>query len=400
MEFMTGKKEKEVLDLAAVFADGMEGREVKVNGAIMSVRNMGDIAFVILRKHDGVLQTVYEKGVTDADFAELREETFVEVSGVLRKEERAPRGMELRLKSVRILSKPEEPMPIAVSKWKMSASLEAKLDVRSLTLRNLRERARFRIQEGIARAFREYLHGEGFTEIHSPKIGAKGAEGGANVFKRHLNEYTGLDFEMGYIDDFTDIMAMETGFLQHMVEILKKEYSTELEILKVKLPEVEKIPAVTFTEAKRLASEKYGTQIKNPYDLEPEEEHLIGRYFKEEYGADFVFVTHYPSKKRPFYAMDDPTDPKVTLSFDLLFRGLEVTTGGQRIHSYTELMEKIEKRGMDTEGMEQYLSTFKHGMPPHGGLGIGLERMTMQLLEEENVREVSLFPRDMSRLVP
>lgn len=334
-------------------------------------------------------------------------------------------------------------MPIAVSKWKMSASLEAKLDMRSLTLRNLRERARFRIQEGIARAFREYLHGEGFTEIHSPKIGAKGAEGGANVFKldyfhrpavlaqspqfykqmmvgvfdrvmevgpvfraekhntkRHLNEYTGLDFEMGYIDDFTDIMAMETGFLQHMVEILKKEYSTELEILKVKLPEVEKIPAVTFTEAKRLASEKYGTQIKNPYDLEPEEEHLIGRYFKEEYGADFVFVTHYPSKKRPFYAMDDPTDPKVTLSFDLLFRGLEVTTGGQRIHSYTELMEKIEKRGMDTEGMEQYLSTFKHGMPPHGGLGIGLERMTMQLLEEENVREVSLFPRDMSRLVP
>lgn len=443
MEFMTGKKEKEVLDLAAVFADGMEGREVKVNGAIMSVRNMGDIAFVILRKRDGVLQTVYEKGVTDADFAELREETFVEVSGVLRKEERAPRGMELRLKSVRILSKPEEPMPIAVSKWKMSASLEAKLDMRSLTLRNLRERARFRIQEGIARAFREYLHGEGFTEIHSPKIGAKGAEGGANVFKldyfhrpavlaqspqfykqmmvgvfdrvmevgpvfraekhntkRHLNEYTGLDFEMGYIDDFTDIMAMETGFLQHMVEILKKEYSAELEILKVKLPEVEKIPAVTFTEAKRLASEKYGTQIKNPYDLKPEEEHLIGRYFKEEYGADFVFVTHYPSKKRPFYAMDDPTDPKVTLSFDLLFRGLEVTTGGQRIHSYTELMEKIEKRGMDTEGMEQYLSTFKHGMPPHGGLGIGLERMTMQLLEEENVREVSLFPRDMSRLVP
>ena len=150
----------------------------------MSVRNMGDIAFVILRKRDGVLQTVYEKGVTDADFAELREETFVEVSGVLRKEERAPRGMELRLKSVRILSKPEEPMPIAVSKWKMSASPGSQTGYAfSDTPQPGGARARFRIQEGIARAFREYLHGEGFTEIHSPKIGAKGAEGGANVFK-------------------------------------------------------------------------------------------------------------------------------------------------------------------------------------------------------------------------
>ena len=443
MKFMTGKKEKEVLDLAAVFADGMEGREVKVNGAIMSVRNMGDIAFVILRKRDGVLQTVYEKGVTDADFAELREETFVEVSGVLRKEERAPRGMELRLKSVRILSKPEEPMPIAVSKWKMSASLEAKLDMRSLTLRNLRERARFRIQEGIARAFREYLHGEGFTEIHSPKIGAKGAEGGANVFKldyfhrpavlaqspqfykqmmvgvfdrvmevgpvfraekhntkRHLNEYTGLDFEMGYIDGFEDIMAMETGFLQYTMALLQKEYSRELKILGVTLPNTDKIPCVRFDVAKKQVAEKYNREIRNPYDLEPEEEALIGQYYKEECDADFVFVTHYPSKKRPFYAMDDPEDKTYTLSFDLLYHGLEITTGGQRIHSYPELLAKMEERGMTEEGMEQYLSAFKHGMPPHGGLGIGLERLTMQLLGEENVRETTLFPRDMSRLEP
>ena len=185
-----------------------------------------------------------------------------------------------------------------------------------------------------------------------------------------------------------------------MVEILKKEYSRELEILKVELPEVEKIPAVTFAEAKRLASEKYGTQIKNPYDLEPEEDHLIGRYFKEEYGADFVFVTHYPSKKRPFYAMDDPADPTYTLSFDLLYHGLEITTGGQRIHDYQMLLEKLEKRGMTTEGMEQYMDTFKHGMPPHGGLGIGLERLTMKLIGEDNVRETTLFPRDMSRLEP
>ena len=443
MKMMTGVIPKETMEISEILASDLYGQMISVNGAVHTVRDMGEVAFVVLRKREGLLQCVYEEGVTAIDLKELKEGAAIEVSGVLNKEERAPGGFEIRMKEVKILSEPAESLPLPIAKWKMNTSLEARLNHRAVALRNIRERATFRIQEGIVRGFRDFLYSQGFTEIHTPKLGAKSAEGGANLFKleyfhrpailqqspqfykqmmvgvfdrvfetapvfraekhntkRHLNEYTGLDFEMGYIDDFTDIMAMETGFLQHMVEILKKEYSTELEILKVKLPEVEKIPAVTFTEAKRLASEKYGTQIKNPYDLEPEEEHLIGRYFKEEYGADFVFVTHYPSKKRPFYAMDDPTDPKVTLSFDLLFRGLEVTTGGQRIHSYTELMEKIEKRGMDTEGMEQYLSTFKHGMPPHGGLGIGLERMTMQLLEEENVREVSLFPRDMSRLVP
>ena len=443
MEFMTGVNKKETLEIGDLLTGSYEGKSVKVNGAVHTIRDMGEVAFIVLRKREGLLQCVYEEGKTQFDLKDLKEAATIEVEGTVKPEERAPHGFEIRLDKIKVLSEPAAPMPLAISKWKLNTSLEANLNNRAIALRNIRERAKFRIQEGVVRGFRDFLYSQGFTEIHTPKIGAKSAEGGANLFrleyfhrpavlqqspqfykqmmvgvfdrvmevgpvfraekhntKRHLNEYTGLDFEMGYIDDFTDIMAMETGFLQHMVEILKKEYSTELEILKVKLPEVEKIPAVTFTEAKRLASEKYGTQIKNPYDLEPEEEHLIGRYFKEEYGADFVFVTHYPSKKRPFYAMDDPTDPKVTLSFDLLFRGLEVTTGGQRIHSYTELMEKIEKRGMDTEGMEQYLSTFKHGMPPHGGLGIGLERMTMQLLEEENVREVSLFPRDMSRLVP
>ena len=145
-------------------------------------------------------------------------------------------------------------------------------------------------------------------------------------------------------------------------------------------------------------AEKYNRKIRNPFDLEPEEEELIGRYFKEEYDADFVFVTHYPSKKRPFYAMDDPADSRYTLSFDLLFRGLEITTGGQRIHDYHMLEDKIAARGMTDEGMEQYMDAFKYGMPPHGGLGIGMERLTMQLLGEENVREACLFPRDLNRL--
>ena len=218
--------------------------------------------------------------------------------------------------------------------------------------------------------------------------------------KRHLNEYTSLDFEMGYIDDFTEIMEMETGFLRYMVKELKERCEKELKLLDVTLPDTEKIPCVPFMEAKELVFETYGRPIRSPYDLEPEEEALIGQYFHETYGADFVFITHYPSKKRPFYAMDDPSDPRYTLSFDLLFRGLEVTTGGQRIHDYPTLSRKLQARGMSEEGMEQYLSAFKHGMPPHGGLGIGLERLTMQLLGEDNVRETTLFPRDMNRLEP
>jgi len=218
--------------------------------------------------------------------------------------------------------------------------------------------------------------------------------------KRHLNEYTSLDLEMGYIEGFEDLMALETGYLQYAFSLLEKEYQRELKVLGVTLPKTDKIPAVRFDRIKELAAEKYGHRIRNPFDLEPEEEVLIGRYAKEEWDSDFVFVTHYPSKKRPFYAMDDPEDPRYTLSFDLLYNGMEITTGGQRIHEYQKLLEKIESRGMTTEGMEAYLMAFLHGMPPHGGLGIGLERLTMMLAGEENVRETTLFPRDLSRLEP
>ncbi|MCI8743884.1 MAG: aspartate--tRNA(Asn) ligase, partial [Lachnospiraceae bacterium] len=203
-----------------------------------------------------------------------------------------------------------------------------------------------------------------------------------------------------YIHSFEDVMAMETGFLQYMMELLKRDYQKELEMLEVTLPELTQIPQVRFDKAKELAAEKYGRKIRNPFDLEPEEEALIGRYFKEEYDSDFVFVTHYPSKKRPFYAMDDPEDARFTLSFDLLYKGLEITTGGQRIHDYQMILDKMAKRGMDPEDIRDYLMIFRYGMPPHGGLGIGLERLTMRLLDEQNVRETALFPRDVTRLEP
>ena len=443
MEFLTGVKEKETIGIREILSGDYVGKTVKMNGAVHNIRDMGEFAFIILRKAEGLVQCVYEEGKTEFDLKDLKEESAVEVTGVIALEERAPQGFELRLTGIRVLSEPAETMPIAINKWKMNTSLETRLSLRPVSLRNVRERAKFKIQEGIVRGFREFLYSQGFTEVHTPKIVSRGAEGGANVFKlnyfnkkaelgqspqfykqmmvgvfdrvfevapvfraekhnttRHLNEYIGLDFEMGYIDSFEDVMAMETGFLKYTMELLKSEYKKELDMLGIDLPSISQIPQVRFDEAKQLVSEKYNRKIRNPFDLEPEEEVLIGRYFKEEYDSDFVFVTHYPSKKRPFYAMDDPADARFTLSFDLLYKGLEITTGGQRIHDYQMILEKMEKRGMDPEDIKDYLMIFKYGMPPHGGLGIGLERLTMRLLDEQNVRETSLFPRDVTRLEP
>ena len=448
MEYMTGKTKKEELSISDILTcDGKVKEEykkknVKVEGAVHIIRDMGEVSFIILRKSEGCVQCVCDKKQVE-NFHDVKENSTVIISGILNEEERAPFGFEVAVKEINILTSPKEPMPIQINKWKMTANLETLLNQRMLTLRNIRERAKFKIQEGIVRGFREYLYSQNFTEVRTPKIVAKGAEGGANIFKleyfgkkaelaqspqfykqamvgvydrvfevapvfraekhsthRHLNEYTSMDFEMGYIKSFKDIMEMEAGMLSYVMKLLKEEYSKELNLLNVMLPDVEKIPTVKFTEAKELVSKKYNREIRNPFDLEPEEESLIGRYFKEEYDSDFVFVTHYPSKKRPFYAMDDPEDARFTLSFDLLFRGIEITTGGQRIHDYDEIRNKMEKRGMTGEGMDNYLDIFKYGMPPHGGLGIGLERLTMKLLGYDNVRETTMFPRDLNRLVP
>jgi len=443
MDFLTGIKEKETIGIQTILDGDYAGQSVLLEGTVHNIRDIGEVAFVILRKAEGLVQCVMEEGKTNISLKELKEEAAVRVAGVVALEERAPHGFEIRLREITVLSEPAEAMPIAINKWKMNTSLETKLALRPVSLRNVRERAKFKIQEGIVRGFRDFLHGQGFTEVRTPKIVARGAEGGANVFRlnyfnkkaelgqspqfykqimvgiydrvfeaapvfraekhnttRHLNEYVSLDFEMGYIDSFEDVMAMETGFLQYTMKLLAAEYQKELDLLGVELPKVEQIPQVRFDQAKELAAAKYDRKIRNPFDLEPEEEVLIGRYFKEEYDSDFVFVTHYPAKKRPFYAMDDPADNRFTLSFDLLFKGLEITTGGQRIHDYQMILDKLAKREMNPEDIKDYLMIFKYGMPPHGGLGLGLERLTMRLLDEQNVRETTLFPRDVTRLEP
>jgi nondiscriminating aspartyl-tRNA synthetase len=444
MDFITGVKQNQTKEISDILAQDIKG-SVIVNGFVHTIRHMGEVAFVVLRKREGLVQCVYEEGVTDVALKDLREGMTIEAEGILHDEERAPQGFEVRLTTVKILTSPKEGsmLPLPISKWKMKTSLETKLNYRPISLRNIRERAIFKIQEGIIRGFRDFLFSQGFTEIRTPKIVAGNAEGGANVFKleyfgskaflaqspqfykqtmvgvydrvfeaapvfraekhnttRHLNEYTSMDFEMGYIEGFEDIMAMETEMLRYVINFLSEQYAKECKLLEVTLPDMSKIPVVRFDEAKRLVSEKYDRKIKNPYDLEPEEEVLIGKYFKEEFDSDFVFVTHYPSKKRPFYAMDDPSDPKFTLSFDLLFKGMEITTGGQRIHDYDIQVAKMIARGMNPEEFANFLMIHKHGMPPHGGLGIGLERLTMKLLDETNVRETTMFPRDLSRLEP
>ena len=415
-------------------------RTVIMHGSIYKIRKMKGFSFLILRTARFCIQCVCD----DKELLnELQEETCVRMEAEVVREERAKLGVELHVKHLTILSAPAALMPVVINGKLMETSLETKLDFRPLTLRNEKERAIFKLQEGILRGFRSFLQENGFTEIHSPKIVYAGAEGGVNIFKldyfgreaylaqspqfykqmmvgvfervyevgpifraekhdtaRHLNEYTGVDFEMGYIESFHDVMEMEAGMLNATLTMLEQEYSFELELLGVRLPRIETIPALKFSEAKALVAERTGRVFRESHDFEPEEERLLSEIVERDTGSEFVFVTHYPAQKRPFYVMEDPENPGETLSFDLIFRGLEITTGGQRIHDYEMQLQKLQTRGMDPEAFESFLMMHRHGMPPHGGLGLGLERFTARLLGFENVRQACLFPRDINRLTP
>ena len=419
------------------------GSEVKIHGSIYKIRKMHGFAFVLLRTKRDVVQCIYSEEQAKFPLEELVEESCVIFTAHVAEEPRSKMGYELQLKEVEILSKPAEASPIVINNKLVDTSIENLLNFRPITLRNEKQRAIFKIQEGITCGMREFLMRENFTEIHTPKIVYAGAEGGANIFKldyfgkeaylaqspqfykqmmvgvfervfeiapvfraekhdtaRHLNEYTGVDLEMGYIESFEEIIETETKMLQNVMCCLKEHYAAELELLQVELPVIETIPQIKFREAKEFIAKEYHREIKDYEDFEPEEEKLLCELMKQKTGSEFVFVTHYPSKKRPFYAMESRKNPEETESFDLLFRGLEITTGGQRIHSYEEQVKKMEKRSMNVELFERYLMMHKYGMPPHGGLGLGLERFTSKLLGQENVRLSTLFPRDIHRLVP
>lgn len=424
-----------------------DGEVVAINGYVHRIREMTGFSFVIIRTARDLIQCVYSPDFSDYRWDEtICEETCVKVTGkvVSSKDAKGNDRYELQIHDVKVLSRPAELLPIVINKKQLdNMQLSTVLDLRPVSMRNPKERAVFKIQEGIARGFREYLLKENFTEIRSPKIVFAGAEGGTNIFKldyfgkqvylaqspqlykqslvgvfqrvfeiapvfraehhdtsRHLNEYTSMDFEMGFINGYEDIMNTETGALKYIMNLLKTEYAEEVELLHADIPEITEIPVIKFMDAKELLMKKFKYKPQDMKDFDPAEEELLGKYAKKELGSDFLFVTHYPSKKRPFYTMDDPNDPEYTLSFDLLFRGLEITSGGQRIHDYREQVAKMEKLGMDPSLFDTYLMLHKYGAPPHGGLGIGLERLTMHLLGFKNVREATMFPRDINRVTP
>ena len=424
-----------------------DGEVVTIRGYVHRIREMTGFSFVIIRTARDTIQCVYAPEFSSYRWDEkIVEEACVKIKGkvVSSTDAKGNERFELQIHNIEILSLPADNLPIVINKKQLdNMQLSTVLDLRPISMRNPKERAIFKVQEGIARGFREYLMKNGFTEIRSPKIVFAGAEGGTNIFKldyfgkevflaqspqlykqalvgvyekvfeiapvfraehhdtsRHLNEYTSMDLEMGFINSFEDIMNTEVGVLKYIMNLLKTEYKEEIDILHADIPEINEVPVIKFMDAKELLMKKFKYQPQDMKDFDPQEEELLGKYAKKELNSDFLFVTHYPSKKRPFYTMDDPADPEYTLSFDLLFRGLEITSGGQRIHDYNMQVEKMKKLGMNPELFDTYLLLHKYGAPPHGGLGIGLERLTMHLLGAKNVRETTMFPRDINRVTP
>lgn len=416
------------------------GKEVRINGWIHRIRKIGKIGFLLVRDRSGIVQCVVN--TKEVEIKGLKLESVVEITGQSIENESCKTGIEIQVSTLIIISAVKEDLPIEINKESMDINLDVLLNNRVIGLRNPRINAVFKIQAALAQGFSQFLIQQGFTQIFTPKIVAEGTEGGTNLFtvkyfdkeaylaqspqfykqmmvgagyervfeighvyraeshdtKRHLNEYVSMDLEMGFIENEFEIMELETQLLRYMLQYVGKTCASELELLDTNIPVIPaEIPKLKLSEAIQLLGTQYGKENLEG-DLDPEGEVLISKYIKEKYDSDFVFLTHYPQSKRPMYTM--PAESWETHSFDLIFRGLEITTGGQRIHQYEQLKDNMVKHGLDPNKFEGYLSVFKFGMPPHGGLAIGLERITAMLLGFDNVREATLFPRDKSRLIP
>jgi nondiscriminating aspartyl-tRNA synthetase len=411
---------------------------VRLMGWVHRRRRLGSVSFLVVRDRRGIAQVVVTDPVARTRLDDLPEETVVEVEGRVVANEQAPGGFEVVEPTLTALSGPAQTPPVELWRPSLAASLPVLLDHAPVLWRHPVQKAVWRLAAASLRGFRATLDGMGFTEIQSPKIVGTSTESGANVFAldyfgrpaylaqspqfykqimvgvfervyetgpvfraephdtvRHLAEYVSLDVELGFIEDHRDVLAVLRDVVAGMVDEIRTT-ADAADLAGADLPNVpEQIPVLHFRDALTLV----GADPAEP-DLAPEHERALGRWALDEHGSDFLAVEGYPARKRPFYTHPEPGDPRWTNSFDLIFRGVELVTGGQRLHRYADYEKALAERGESTEPYEPYLQAFRHGMPPHGGFAIGLERWTARLLEADNIRRTTLFPRDMNRVSP
>jgi nondiscriminating aspartyl-tRNA synthetase len=379
-----------------------------------------------------------------AEAAELIPETVLAVIGEVVQTSQAPGGAELHDPQLDVIARPAEQPPVELWRPTLNTQLPTLLDYAPLTLRHPRQRAIFQIAAASIAGFRKALEKLGFTEIQTPKIVGSATESGANVFAldyfgrpgylaqspqfykqamvgvfervyetgpvfraephdtpRHLSEYVSLDAELGFIADHHDVMAIAREAVAGMVDKVRTDATAEVARLEIDLPAVPpQIPEIHFAEAQRLIAQETGENLENEPDLAPAHERWLSDWTAREHKSELLFVTGYPMIKRPFYTHPDPLRPEFSNSFDLLFRGLELVTGGQRLHLYRDYLAALQSRGEDASDYAGYLQAFKFGMPPHGGFALGLERWVARLTGAANIRETTLFPRDLNRLSP
>ena len=419
--------------LAADLSTSTPGSEVTLEGWVHRRRELARVTFLVLRDRSGLAQVVLPAGTPVP-----REETTVRVTGTATANAQAPGGVELVEAVVELLTEPAATPPVELWRPSLGASLPTLLDHAPVLWRHPAQRARWEVAAASLRGFRTTLDGLGFTEVATPKIVGTATESGSSVFEvdwfgetaylaqspqfykqqlvgvfervyevgpvfraephdtvRHLAEYRSLDVELGFVHDHRDVLAVLREVLAGMVAAIAGEESA-VERAGARLPVVpDEVPVIHFADALALV----GAPADEP-DLAPEHERALGEWALAEHGSDFVAVEGYPMAKRPFYTHPQPGDERWSNSFDLLFRGLELVTGGQRLHRPSDYEQAIRARGEDPATYDSYLQAFRHGMPPHGGFAIGLERWVARLVGAANVREVTLFPRDLHRLTP
>lgn len=424
--------------LAATLPEHVD-ETVLVQGWIHRRRRLAAVTFLILRDRTGLSQVVVKDPELIAHVDRLGEETVVAVRGRVGANPAAPAGVEIVEPAIEAISEPAQTPPVELWRPDLQVSLPTLLDAAPVSWRHPRRRAVWQLAAASLRGFRDSLLAADYTEISTPKLVGSSTESGANVFEvdyfgrpaylaqspqfykqtmvgvfervfevgpvfraephdtvRHLAEYVSLDVELGFIRDHRDVLEVLRDVLAGMVGAITAHAGDAAELLGVRLPQVPvDIPVVHFRDALSLL----GVDPDEP-DLSPEHERALGGWAHEKYGSDFLAVEGYPTRKRAFYTHPQPDDPHWSNSFDLLFRGLELVTGGQRLHRHADYLRALAERGEPAQPYETYLAAFKHGMPPHGGFAIGLERWTARLLEADNVRTTTLFPRDLHRLAP